>query len=352
MGVAHYVSALLRAATALAPQHEYLLYVGRRPLTQAFFTAAPFRQRVVDNAMLASPWIWQQFYFPWRAWRDGVYVILSPYYNGPLFSFVQQVVCICDVSFSLFPQDFPSWIHFKPRPLARPVSRRAARVITISEFSRKEIIRVYGLAPEKVVVIPPGTEDQPWRRPSAAQLTVCLGSPFFLFVGSLFPRRQVGLVLQALARLPGHYHFVLVGESDPAKRAAFMSTPQQWQVADRVHCLGHVSDEELDDLYHRAVALVSPSTYEGFGLPVLEAMDRRLPVIAWDTPVMREVAGSAAVLLQSGDVAGLATAMLKLGDDPALRQAFSHAGKERAGKFSWKCSASTFLAVLHAAARK
>jgi glycosyltransferase involved in cell wall biosynthesis len=349
------MTALLRAAAELEPQHEYLLYVCGNSLPEAPFTTEPFRQRVLTgHAVLTNPLLWQQLAFPWHAWRDRVDVVFSPYYSGPLFAPAPQVVCICDISFSLFPQDFPSWLRFKPKLLARPVSRRAARVITISEFSRQEIVREYQLAPEKVVVIPAGNEDSLWRRSRcvAQRAQGSIDTPFFLFVGTLHSRRQVESVIQALGRLPVLYQLALVGETDPAKRAAIMSTAQQWHVADRVHCLGYVTDEELDSLYDRATALVSPSTYEGFGLPVLEALNRRLPVIAWDIPVMREVAGDAAVLIPRDDVAEFAMAMLQVAADPVLRHALGETGKTRAAQFSWRRSAATLLTVLRDAANR
>jgi glycosyltransferase involved in cell wall biosynthesis len=349
MGVARYLTGLLQAVAEAAPHYDYLLYLCGSPLADRLFTTKPFLQRVLtSHAVLSSPWIWQQGYLPWRVWRDGVDVLLAPYYCGPLFSPVPQIVCLYDISFTLFPQDFPSWIHFKPKLLARPTSRAAARVVTVSEFSRQEIIRTYGLAPDKVVVIPPGSVSG--RRqclPTAGGTPLVPGeTPFFLFVGSFLPRRQVDLVIRALAQLPSDYRLVMVGESNPAKQAPLRRIAQQCGVADRVQCLGHVSDPALDDLYRRAIALVLPSTYEGFGLPVLEAMTRGLPVVAWDIPVMREVAGDAAVLVQSGDVAGLTQALLQLGTDQGGRQALSEAGKQRATQFSWQRSAGILLAVL------
>jgi glycosyltransferase involved in cell wall biosynthesis len=162
----------------------------------------------------------------------------------------------------------------------------------------------------------------------------------------------VGLVVEALAQLASESHFVLVGESDSARRATVLSLARHRYIADRVHCLGHVSDQVLDDLYHRALALISPSTYEGFGLPVLEAMRRGLPVIAWDIPVMREVAQEAALLLPVGDSASLVTAMRRVATEPALRQTLSQAGQERAAVFSWQRSAAAFLTVLQEVTRE
>ncbi|MCS6927333.1 MAG: glycosyltransferase family 4 protein [Candidatus Binatia bacterium] len=353
LGVARYLTGLLRAAAQRAPQHEYLLYLRRALLSQGIFTAEPFRQRILSgNALLNNPWIWQQCCLPWSVWRDGVDVLFSPYYCGPLFLPVPQVVCLHDISFTLFPRDFPSWLRFKPKVLARPSSRVAARVVTVSEFSRQEIIRTYGVAPDKVVVVPPGSTDDLQGCGAAGGRMALLpqDGPFFLFVGSLLPRRRVDLVIRALALLPPEYRFVLVGEPDAAKYAPLKKIAQQCGVADRVQCVGYVSEPELDDLYRRAVAVVSPSTYEGFGLPVLEAMTRGVPVVAWDIPVMREVAGEAAMLVRSGDVAGLAQALFRIGTNRAEREALSEAGKQRAGQFSWHRSAASFLAVLQEAA--
>jgi glycosyltransferase involved in cell wall biosynthesis len=357
MGVARCTAALLGTMAQLAPEHAYYLYLRRTPVSWGPFTQRPFQQQVLaGNALLNSPLIWQQVYFPWQAYRDQVDVVVSPYYCGPLVSPAPQIIVLHDISFSRFPQDFPAWIRFKPKLLARPSSLSAARVVTISEFSRQEIVQTYGLAPDKVVVVPLGREDAFWRQPEPEIKIVPeperplhrppLGAPFFLFVGSLLPRRQVDTVIRALARLSTPYHLVVVGEADPDKGAALIEVARRCHMAERIHCLGHVSDAELTSLYQRAVALVFPSTYEGFGLPLLEAMSRGLPVVAWDIPVTREVVGDAAILVQSGDEAGLAVALDLLGTQPQRRHALGQAGQEQATRFSWQQSAEKFLTIL------
>ena len=350
MGVSRFMSALLQATAELAPQHDYLLYFRKETLQQPPFITAPFVPRVLSGSpILMSPLVWQQLYLPWQAWRDRVDVLFSPYYCGPLLTWTPQVICICDISFSLFPRDFPSWLHFKPKLFARPSSQRARKVMTISEFSRQELLRVYGLSPEKVVVIHAGTEQQYWRRKSnlARQARLQIDFPFFLFVGSLLPRRQVEAVLQALAQLPAQYQLVVVGETDTERLTKLITAAQRWNVAERLVCLGHVSDDALEQLYTDTMALVSPSTYEGFGLPVLEALQRGVPVIAWDIPVVREVAGDAAALLPVGDIKGLAAVMIRIASDPDVRQSLCQAGKARVRQFSWRRSAAAFLGMLH-----
>ena len=355
MGVSRYLSCLLRALAELAPQHEYLLYLCRSALDAPPFKDKPFSQRVIGRrAIAASPLVWQQCVLPWSVYRDQIDILFSPYYCGPLWSSVPQVVGLHDISFALFPDDFPSCIRFKPKLLARPSSWRAARVTTVSEFSRQEILRAYRLPPDKVVVISPGAGQRGWERERvhADVQKIVLQCPFFLFVGSLLPRRQIKSVIQALGQLPARYHLVVAGESDPNRQHALREMARNWKIADRVHLLGHVSDADLETLYQHTRALVSPSTYEGFGLPVLEALTRGVPVIAWDIPVMREVVGTAGRLIKIGDLDALAQAMLQLAADTPQREALRQAGKEQAQKYSWRRSAQLFLAVLHDVVRQ
>lgn len=352
-GVARYLSALLRAAAEIAPEHDYRLYLRAHSLAETSFATPPFSQHVLTGPPgLQSHLAWQQLQLPWRVCRDKVDVLVSPYYSGTWWSPVPQVIGVCDVSFSLFPHEFPSWLSFKPKLFARPTYRCATRVFTISEFSRNEIIRVFGLSLEKVVVVPVGSEalNRRCERLTAATILASTNAPFFLFVGSLLPRRQIAAVLQALAQLPPHLHLLVTGENDPQRLAQLRAQAEQWHVAGRVHCLGHVTDDALEQLYAKAVALVYPSIYEGFGLPLLEAMRAGLPVVAWDIPVFREVAGEAAVLLPVGDVSGLAKVMTRMTADDEFRWRLSDAGRRRAATFSWRHAARIFLAMLQAVA--
>ncbi len=349
MGVARYLAALLRTLAELAPQHDYILYLCRRPLPAASFEKKPFCQRVLGhNPITASPLVWQQCVLPWAVRKDKIDVLFSPYYCGPLLTSVPQIVCLHDISFALFPQDFPSWIHFKPKLLAYPSSRWATQVITISEFSRQEILRVYGLPQEKVDIVYPGAERPDWRRErlQEGKPRDRIPAPFFLFAGSLLPRRQVKCVLQALSKVSSEYHFVVVGESDAQRQRALQESAQTWNVADRVHILGHVSDEDLEDLYLRTLALIFPSTYEGFGLPVLEAMIRGVPVVAWDIPIMREVVGEAGLLIKSGDIGALAGALRAIATNAEQRALLKQKGYAQAKKFSWESAAAHFLEIL------
>ena len=349
MGVSRYLNALLRSLADLAPQHDYFLYFCREGLDKAPFGERPFFQRILGrNRMTANPLLWQQCALPWALHKDKVDVLFSPYYCGPLFVTVPQIVCLHDISFVRFPQDFPSWIRFKPKLLAYPSCKWADHVITVSEFSRQEILREYGLPPSKVGVVYPGKETLDWpQRPSNALIgEQNLHTPFFLFVGSLLPRRQISCVLQALSKLPSEYRFVVVGETDAKRHRSLYQSAQAINVVDRMHILGHVSDEYLDYLYTRTLALISPSTYEGFGLPVLEAMARGVPVIAWDIPVMREVVGEAGVLIPAGDVEALARAMSKFTTDQELGTVLYQQGQEQANRFSWQRSAANFLKIL------
>ncbi len=350
MGVARYLAGLLRALAEQASQHDYILYLCRNALPELPFEKRPFMQRVLGhNPLTASPLVWQQCVLPWAVRKDKIDVLFSPYYCGPLLTSVPQIVCLHDISFVLFPKEFPSWIHFKPKLLAYPSSRRATKVITVSEFSRQEILRVYGLRQEKVQVVSPGSE-RPSCRPERLQAGMRrnrIPARFFLFAGSLLPRRQVKCVLQALSKVSSECHFVVVGERDAQRQRALQEFAQTWNVADRVHILGHISDEHLEDLYLRTLALISPSTYEGFGLPVLEAMIRGVPVVAWDIPIMREVVGEAGLLIKSGDIGALAGAMRAIATSQRQRALLKQKGYAQAKKFSWESAAAHFIEILN-----
>ncbi len=345
------MTSLLSGLSEMGRQHEYILYSDRPDRHTRGFVTEPFYKKCIGNfPLLRSPLIWQQLVLPAAVWRDGIDVLVSPYYCGPIYSPVPHVVFLYDVSFMEYPDDFPRWPKFKPKLLARPSCRTADLVVTISEFSQSEIGRHLGLPPGKVAIVRPGKDLKRMGDPSsqnASKVFRELGkNPFFLFVGTLLPRRQVGRVLEALSMLPSEYHFVVVGDDDEDRLRMLNQKGRSFGLADRMHVLGHVSDYELEEAYEGASALISPSIYEGFGLPLLEAMVRRVPIIVWDIPINREVVGDAGVLIRVGDVKNLASSMLEVATNDDWRRELGERGYTRAGSFSWESSTSSFLGLL------
>jgi alpha-1,3-rhamnosyl/mannosyltransferase len=298
---------------------------------------------------------WEQLSLP-RALRGRFDVLFSPAYSAPLLAPIPFVVAIHDVSFFAHPEWYAAREGLRRRWTVRASARRAARVMTISGFSQGEIVRHLGVPPDRVEV----TWLAPWRRGPAADAGFPPAqagglhnpAPMVLFAGSLLNRRQIPLLVRAfapLARARPNARLVLVGENrtfpreDPAALAANLG------IAGAVDVRSWVADAELAQLYRDASAFVWLSTYEGFGLPPVEAMAAGVPVIACDTAVAREVLGDAAQLVGEGDEAGLTAALGQVLDDSSERARLKSAGTRVLARFSWDATARTTLDVLRRA---
>jgi len=214
--------------------------------------------------------------------------------------------------------------------LERRAALRADLVLTLSESSRADIGRVVGVPQEKIRVTylgSPPVDAHPGPK-----------EPFFLFVGGTERRKNLRLALEAFRGLDG-YELRVVGRHD-ASPIHDQRTEQEG-----VRWLGHVSDQNLADLYRRATALFFPSRYEGFGLPVVEAMARRTPVIAADASSIPEVARGAAILVDPDDAEALHDAMRRVATDPSVRADLIARGAEVARGFSWQQTARSTLAA-------
>ena len=235
----------------------------------------------------------------------------------------------------------------------RRVARLARRVITVSQHSARDIELLYGLPAERIVVIPNGvsTEFRPMSDPSlVAGLRTRFEFPterFILFVGGADPRKNHQTLLRAFARVLHvltSSSLVLVG--DPVHRFGdIRQTARTFGVESRVVCTGRLSVTDMIVLYSNADVFVFPSLYEGFGLPVLEAMACGTPVITSNTTSLPEVAGDAALLVKPDDVDGIADAMLRVLEEPDLRRDLQARGLERIKQFTWERTARQTLAL-------
>ena len=277
-------------------------------------------------------------------------------YTAPLGCPVPVVVSVHDVSFLECPQYFTVARALQLRLTVRRTVANAARVITGSEFSRNAIVRAYGLDEDKITVVPNAAAGifRPLNpKDSAAWVQSRLGitSPFILTVGDLQPRKnQTGLVaafadmIRSRPELP--HHLVLAGkgtfQADDVRKAAARSG-----VADRIHFTGFVSDAELVQLYNACESFVFPSFYEGFGLPLLEAMACARPVACSDTSAVHEVADSCAVLFDPNSKEQMAGAMLDLALDAELRARMGRLSLRRSALFTWRKAAEKTLEVYY-----
>ncbi len=298
----------------------------------------------------SSPFLRIPFSMPAAARRDRLDVLLVQYSASARIR-CPVVTVVHDVSFAVHPESFTALERlWMPRTIPATM-RRAAAVVTVSSFSRDEIRRVYGIPEARIVVAPNGV-DPVFERPAPASGQ--WEPPYLLWVGNIEPRKNLGTVVRAfeilMRRHPETADRLLVvgtelrGGGDSVRREA-----AELERSGRIAFLGRIDDVELAGLLQRAIALVYPSVYEGFGLPVVEAMACGIPVLASDIPVMREVAGEAAALLPARDAEAWAEAMLEISTDGARRAHMSALGRERAASFTWRRTAEAVLGALEGA---
>jgi alpha-1,3-rhamnosyl/mannosyltransferase len=277
----------------------------------------------------------------------------SPGYTLPIGLSMPSIVSLHDVSYAARPEWYPHRSGPLRRAWYRASARRADHVLTISEFSRREILRVYGLPPERVTSIYLGVDPRRFRRVNETgrlddlRRRHRLAADFLLFVGDVHARRNLRRAVDALSMLRSmarrEIELVVVGrilEPEPA-----LARPG-------VRHLGYVPEDDLPLLYSAARAFVFTSFYEGFGLGVAEAMSCGCPVIVGKGTACDEVAGEAGVAVDPRDVGALADAARAFLRDPDLASRYSEAGRARARSFDWGRTARETLEVYRVVARR
>jgi len=296
---------------------------------------------------------WEQVGLPMALAREGLGLLHSPAYALPLASPVPAVVTVHDLSFVRLPWAFPRAKGAYLRLATRLAVRRARAIIAVSEFTRREILALLGADPARVHVVPNGVD--PTLEPadptavSAYRAETGLPDHFILAVGTLQPRKNLAVLVEAYARLrqaePGTPPIVVAGapgwgKSDVGARAAALGLGER-----EVRLLGYVPIEALPLLYSAASVVACPSRYEGFGLPVAEAMACGAPVVVAGGSSLHAVAGAAGLVVGPDDVDGWAAALATVLGDPARARAMARAGRARAGRFTWERAARETAAV-------
>ena len=344
-----YIRNLLNSFAALDEESEFVTYLS----SPSAFPEVPERFR--KRRIAENPYVRLSLDLP-RKLRQDRPDLLHVQYTAPLFCSVPVVASVHDVSFLEHPEYFPCFRGMQLRITVRRTVRRAVRVLTPSNFSKRSILRAYALDESKVVVVPIAVS--PAFRPiarSAAQRSVQsrfdLPSPYLLTVADLQPRKNHLTLIRAFEELLRAYpqlphHLVIVGK-DTWYSAAVRTAAARSAVASRIHFTGFVTDEELLRFYGGCDLFVYPSFYEGFGLPILEAMACGRAVTCSNTSAIPEVADSAALLFNPRSTKEIVRAMADLLLDAELRTRMERLGTQRATMFSWEKNARQTLAIYY-----
>jgi glycosyltransferase involved in cell wall biosynthesis len=351
-GVSRYTEALLRELPGVAPFDTFVVFSGprRAPAERPFDDRLQWVHARLPTQRPPARIAWEQT-AGWRiARRYGLDLVHAPVNVTPLVSGVPRVVTIHDLAFHLFPAQYPGAKQRYLRVMTRLSVRRATHVIAVSEATRRDVLRLYGADPARVVTVPNGVgaEFRPLPDDEVARFRRDNDLPerFILFLGTLQPRKNLETLLRAYARVEAEvgWPLVVVGAAGWLYEPVF-ATARALGLAERVRFTGYAAPETLPFWYNAAGMLVYPSLYEGFGLPALEALACGTPVIAADASSLPEVVGDAGLLVKPRDIDGFAHAILSLARDEALRAALAERGLRRAAGYSWRRTAALTHAV-------
>lgn len=340
-GAGRYLSQILSAWTKLpgAAAHEFIL------CSPGELAARWAPLKISQVSAGGEGTVWEQLVLPRLIRKVRANVLFAPAYTAPLACSIPIVLTVHDVSFIAHPEWF-SWREgFRRRVITTASARRAARVLTESDFTKREVIRHLGLDQSRVDVIYLGTTT---LRTHAER------EPLVLSVGSIFNRRHIPELIAGFSKLAARHptaRLEIVGDNRTAPPIDVDELIARSGAADRIRARRYVSDAELSSLYARASAFAFLSEYEGFGLTPLEAMAAGIPVVVLDTEVAREIYGPAATYVAQPDPTGIAVALERVLNDRVERQRLVDAGQARVARYSWDECAHRTLQVLLACAK-
>jgi glycosyltransferase involved in cell wall biosynthesis len=338
-GTEIYLRRLLAALASIDRENEYFVFTNRETGPDLVPCQANFhgKPQAVRASFRAARILWEQTVMAAEAARLDV--LFNPGFTSPVLAPCACVTVFHDLQHANHPEyfrwfDLPFW-----KLLLWTSAHRARRLIAVSEATRADLVRVYGLPPDRIDVVLHGVE------PEFFALDRSRTEPFALCVSTLHPHKNLDRLIRAYARRKRDWRLTIAGMRGFFAEA-LDKLISELGVVDSVELTGWIPREELLQLYGRAQAFVYPSTFEGFGMPVLEAMAAGIPVACSDIPPLREVAGDTALFFDPLNEDAIAGALDRITTDADLRARLTEVGPERARGFTWERAARETLAAL------
>lgn len=350
-GIGTYVRNLIRELGRIDQENRYVLLIG--PQGQSAVRRLPDNfQKVVVRSPVYS--VRELVELSWQILRARVDLYHATHYVLPALVPCKAVVTIHDIIHLLYPEFLPNRLSFfYAQRMIRRSLHQGERVITVSRNTREDLMSYFRMGGRKIEVVYNGIEDAFRQRLSSEDLdrwmkNLGLERPYFLFVGNPKPHKNLDNVVKAYARALRLHDFphplVCVGDRDGTE-FKIRQRAEQAGIGERLLLLGHVAQEALPAVYQGASLFLYPTLYEGFGLPVVEAMASCVPVITSNTSALKEIAAGYAHLVNPLDVEGIAQAIVQCVTDKEHRESLCKLGQRRSQEFRWTTAAEKTLAI-------
>ncbi len=340
-GTEIYLRELLAALATIDTVNDYYVFTNMETAQDLTPRQANFhwKPQAVHAVNRPHRILWEQTVLPLEAARYGLEVMFNPGFTVPLAAPCPSVTTFHDLQHKRFPEyfrwfDLPFW-----RFLLWAAAHRSRRLIAVSEATRTDLLHYYHRRAERVVVVPHGVN------PEFFTIDRSKIEPYLLCVSTLHVHKNIERLIRAYASKPRPEKLILAGLRG-FRAPEIEALIAELGLGERVQIPGWLPRAELMQLYAQARAFVYPSTFEGFGMPVLEAMAAGIPVACSDIPPLREVADDAVLYFDPMDESALAEALDRICSDEKLRKTLAAAGPDRARPFTWHRTAEKTLAVL------
>ena len=352
-GSGRYISELIKALVKLDHRHQLILFGNADNLHLLPSDGCRRVNCGWQTTVRPLRVLWEQLALPLAVRRHRIDVLHSPVFVAPLLLPCASVVTILDMTWFTLPGQHTRVKGTYFRTMIPPTARHAARIIAISEASKQDVVTLLGTPTEKMEVTHLGVDLDVFCpgafKGQAGELEARDGvhRPYVLYVGKLEPRKNLPVLIEAFASIAQEFpdHQLVLAGNPGWDYQVIHEMAARVSHGKRIQFTGFVSEVDLPVLYAGADLFVYPSSYEGFGIPVLEAMACGTPVITSNVSSMPEVAGDAGLLVDPLDVAELTEAMRQMLSDSELRQQLREKGLERAKQFTWEETARRTLQV-------
>ena len=340
-GTEIYLRELLAALAALDRTNEYLVFTNLETGSDLVPKQANFhwKPQAVHARFRPARILWEQTVLPIEAARYGLDILFNPGFTAPIVAPCRQVTVFHDLQHKRHPEyfrwfDLPFWQF-----LLWAAAHRSHRLVAVSEATRSDLLRYYHVAKERVGVVHHGVE------PAFSRLDRSNTEPYLLCVSTLHPHKNLHRLIGAFGRKRRDFQLILAGMRGFHTQSIERLIDEMGLRAS-VQLTGWIPREKLHELYARAHAFVYPSTFEGFGMPVLEALAAGIPTACADIPPLREVAGESALFFDPSNEDVIGAAIEQIMTDQDLRERLKGAGPERARPFTWARCAEQTLRIL------